>query len=266
MNCSAKSRAIRTTVIPPHAFLAVCFLVVGLWASVATHAQGSAELDDASARAQYAFLTSDVRALEEVLGEVSQMSFQANLEALKSYQLAYGYWKAAQLSAQRGPSARAAASKAAKACVEHAKAAVRRDTGLAEAFAVQAVCEDKPFAFQQLDDGECDRNRAMRTALGLAPKNPRVKLVAALCARSAQGDAQLNRWRDVVAAFDEAAKPTSAVADWGHAEALTLLAQAQLSAGQTVAARDAIERALVIAPDYNAAQAVLKQIASSAEP
>jgi Tfp pilus assembly protein PilF len=64
-----------------------------------------------------------------------------------------------------------------------------------------------------------------------------------------------------VEAFDNAAKPTYAVADWGHAEALMLLAQAQLSAGQTVAARDAIERALVIAPDYDAAQRVSQRIA-----
>lgn len=260
MNCSAKLRTSRITIRHSHAGLAVCFLL-GLAASAATSAQSKAELDDAASRAQYAFLTSDARALEEVLSEVSQMSFQASLEPLKAYQLAYGYWKLAQLSAQRGPSARAAASRAAKMCVEHAKAAVKQDGGFAEAHAIQAVCEDKPVAFQQLGDGECDRNRAMRTALGLAPKNPRVRFLAAFCARPAQGEAQVARWREIVASFDEAAKPESAVADWGNAEALTLLAQAQLSAGQTVAARDAVERALVIAPDYELAQAALKQIA-----
>ena len=261
MNCSAKVGTARITIRHPGVVLVACFCVLGLCFSGTTHAQGRAELDDAAARAQYAFLTSDVRVLEEVLGEVSQMSFESPLESLKSYQLAYGYWKVAQLHAQRGPSGRAAMSKAAKTCIEHAKIAVKQDSGSAEAYAVQAICEDKPHALQQLGEGECERNRAMRTALSLAPKNPRVKLVAALCARPALGDAQLNRWREVVTAFDEAAKPTSAVADWGHAEALTLLAQAQLNAGQTVEARDAIERALVIAPDYDAAQTVSKQIA-----
>lgn len=261
MNCSAKVGTTRITIRSPSAALAACSLVLGLCSSHTTHAQGRAELDDAAARAQYAYLTSDVRALEEVLGEVSQMSFESNLGPLKSYQLAYGHWKVAQLYAQRGPSGRAAMSKAAKSCVEHAKTAVKQDSGSAEAYAVQAICEDKPNALQQLGEGDCERNRAMRAAVSLAPKNPRVKLVAALCARPTQSDAQVNRWREVVGSFDEAAKPTSAAADWGHAEALTLLAQAQLSAGQPVAARDAIERALVIAPDYDAAQAVLKQIA-----
>jgi hypothetical protein len=148
--------------------------------------------------------------------------------------------------------------------VEQAKTAVRQDARFAEAHAVQAICEDKPqakIAIQQSGDGECDRNRSLQTALNLAPKNPRVMFVAALCARAAQGEAQVRRWHDVVASFDAAVQPDSVV-DWGHAEALTMLAQALLTAEQPVAARDAVERALVIAPDYETAQAVLHLIAA----
>lgn len=268
MNCSAKARSARSALRGQRT---VCgaLLVVSISACAAAHAQGIAELDDAAARAQYAYLTSDPRALESTLAEVAQSSFDLNFAALKSYQLAYGHWKLAQLhadsSAQRGASARAAASKAAKACVEHAKATVKLDSRFAEAYAVQAVCEDKPYAGTlgaEQGEGACDRSRALRTALNLAPKNPRVQFIAALCARPGQSDALL-RWREVANAFDQAPKERSAVLDWGHAEALTALARALSSAGQSVAARDAAERALVIAPDYDAAQSVLKAIAGT---
>ena len=41
--------------------------------------------------------------------------------------------------------------------------------------------------------------------------------------------------------------------DWGEAEALTALAAAALDRGQTRTARDFVERALLLAPDYSAA-------------
>ena len=50
--------------------------------------------------------------------------------------------------------------------------------------------------------------------------------------------------------------------DWGHAEALTLLGGSYLTSGDPVAARDALERALVIAPDYREAQELLQTAAA----
>lgn len=270
MNCSVKAGSARIAIGCRPAACSVLLMGWGAFASVAIHAQSMAELDDAASRAQYAYLTQDARALEDALNEVAQSSFESNVAPLKSYQLAYGHWKLAQLNAQllaqRGAQARAAVAKAAKACVEHAKATVKLDSQFAEAYAVQAICEDKPHAgptHQEVSEAACDRNRALRTALSLAPKNPRVKFVAALCARPTHVDAQVLRWRDVVETFDAAPKPRSAVVDWGHAEALTALAYALSSAEQTVAARDAVERALVIAPDYDAAQSVLKSLAET---
>jgi hypothetical protein len=265
MNCSAKIGPPRVAIRYRPATYITCLAASGLLTGAVTYAQGRAELEDAASRAQYAFLTRDVRSLESVLEEITQTSYESNLSSLKSYQLAYGYWTLAQLNSQRGGAARAVAAKAAKNCVEQAKAAVRQDARFAEAHAVQAICEDRPhatIATQQPGDGECDRNRSLQTALDLAPKNPRVKFVAALCARLAQAEAQVRRWHEVVASFDAAVGTDSSVVDWGHAEALTMLAQALLTAEQPVAARDAVERALVIAPDFDTAQAVLQSIAA----
>ena len=57
----------------------------------------------------------------------------------------------------------------------------------------------------------------------------------------------------VVEAFD-AWTPSIDDPDWGHAEALTALAADALERGQVRTARDLIERALLLAPDYRAAR------------
>jgi Tfp pilus assembly protein PilF len=56
----------------------------------------------------------------------------------------------------------------------------------------------------------------------------------------------------VVEAFD-AWTPSIDDPDWGHAEALTALAATVLDSGQVRTARDLIERALLLAPDYRVA-------------
>ena len=103
----------------------------------------------------------------------------------------------------------------------------------------------------------------MRTAAGLAPDNPRVKLVQAMCAPSTAVDpAAVDRWRAVVASFEAAPPSRPGKPDWGHVEALTMLGETYLQRGDTVAARDALERALVLAPDYRQAQQLLQAAAT----
>ena len=68
----------------------------------------------------------------------------------------------------------------------------------------------------------------------------------------AKRDAAAKELEAVVAAF-EIWTPSLDDPDWGYAEALTGLAAAALERGQTRTARDFIERALLLAPDYSAA-------------
>ena len=72
----------------------------------------------------------------------------------------------------------------------------------------------------------------------------------------------LERWRTVVAKFEAAPPSQPGKPDWGHAEALTLLGQSYLKRGEMVAARDVLERALVLAPDYRQAQKLLQTAAN----
>lgn len=238
-----------------------------LAAAASASAESTAEFDDGVARLQFAFYTGDSRALEEMLVELAGFEVDAGLGAAKSYQLAYGNWKLAQLLADpQGERARAAskssASKAAKSCVQHARDAIAKDPRMADIYAIEAVCDTfSPGAAS--GSSACARNRSMRTALTLGAENPRVQFINVSCLPDGEGDpAALERWRAVVAKFEAAPPSQPGKPDWGHAEALTLLGQSYLKHGEMVAARDVLERALVLAPDYRQAQKLLQTAAN----
>ena len=103
--------------------------------------------------------------------------------------------------------------------------------------------------------------QALDRAAALDPGNPRLALLRAEALAdaggampSAEAVAALDR---AVAAFERA--PRSGP-QWGEAEALAQLAAARLAEGRLQAARDLIERALQIAPDYRFATAVRDRI------
>lgn len=222
------------------------------------------ELDDAAARLQYAFYTSDVRSLEEVLALIDGFQVDDALAAPKAYQLAYGYWKLALLYAvpeeRPRPNARSLASKAAQTCVKQAQAAIAKDARLAEAYAIEAICDGFP---PTRNGAPACRGKSLKTATSLAPANPRVQLIDALCSAPTTADpASVEKWRAIVAAFEAAPPSRPGKPDWGHAEALAQLGECYLQRGDTVAARDVLERALVLAPDYRQAQKLLQTAAT----
>jgi tetratricopeptide (TPR) repeat protein len=102
-------------------------------------------------------------------------------------------------------------------------------------------------------------------ALQLGADNPRVMLIEAVCmggGGSASSTALFDKLREVIKAFESAAPSRPGKPDWGQAEALVLLGQSYLQRGDSLAARDVIERALVLAPDYRKAQELLQAAAT----
>jgi tetratricopeptide (TPR) repeat protein len=244
-----------------------CGLLLAVFAAAAS-GETVAELDDAAVRMQYAFYTGDAQGVETVLKNVEEFEVEDTLTASKAYHLAYGNWKLSQLhlqqpSDQRSRSnAKSLAAKAAQACVRHARRAVQEDAALAEALAIEAACESHS-ATGRAGSASCANSKPLRTAAGLAPDNPRIKLEQALCAPNTIPDpAAVDRWRAVVASFEAAPPSRPGKPDWGHVEALTMLGETYLQRGDPVAARDALERALVLAPDYRQAQQLLQAAAS----
>jgi tetratricopeptide (TPR) repeat protein len=244
---------------------------VGCLAFASAHADSTAELDDAAARLQYAFYTADARHLEEVLALLDRLEIASTFTAMKEYYAAYGHWKLAQLrsddSVGTGSGAagsRAAASKAAQVCVKRSEEAFKLEPRMDEAYALNAVCSSFGPALRLTDRpafSGCARSKPMRTAQQFGPQNPRVMLIEAICLGgndAAASTAMFDKLREAILAFESAAPSRPGKPDWGQAEALVLLGQSYLKRGDSLAARDAIERALVLAPDYRKAQELLQ--------
>ena len=106
-----------------------CGLLLAVFAAAAS-GETVAELDDAAARMQYAFYTGDTQGIETILKNVDEFQVDGALAATKTYHLAYGNWKLSQLYLQQLPDQQARsntktlATKAAQACVRHARRAV----------------------------------------------------------------------------------------------------------------------------------------------
>lgn len=255
MNCSGTSRGLLLALLT-------------LFGASTASGESVAELDDAAARMQYAFYTGDSQGIETILKNLDQFQVEDALAATKAYQLAYGNWKLSQLYLQPladrrpRPNGKSLASKAAQTCVRHARRAVEQDASMAEALAIEAAC-DGHSATARAGSAGCANSKPLRSASGLAPNNPRIKLVQAICTPSTAADpAAVERWRTVVASFEAAPPSRPGKPDWGHVEALTMLGETYLQRGDSVAARDALERALVMAPDYRQAQQLLQAAAT----
>ncbi len=253
--------------------------LAGITAGVAA-ADPLAELDDAQARAQYAFYTADERALEAIANTIEQLEVPTSLATIRLYGAAYARWKLAQLylgGVGKGePRGRRNESiKAAQACQVHVAAALSMDSRMSEAYVLDTACAMVLNGQRGSDNGSgnssgkgkvppaCARNKSLRMALELAPQNPRALLFEAICLRpasTAASTAAVDRLRKVVAAFEAAPPSRPGVPDWGHAEALLLLGENYLQRGESHAARDAIEKALVIAPDYRRAHDLLDKV------
>lgn len=232
--------------------------------ALAAHADAVSDLDDAAARMQYAFYTADTRSLEEVLGLIERLEVPRALEAMKHYYGAFGNWKLAQLyteDAVARSANRASLGKATQGCLQHADAAIKLDPRFAEAHAIEAICAALAPGLSQTN---CSRSKSLRTAQELEPANPRIKLVEVMCPAETEvaSSAYVEKLRATVSAFESAPPSRPGRPDWGQAEALVLLGQSYLQRGDLIAARDAIERALVIAPDYRHAQELLQTAAA----
>lgn len=245
-----------------------CLLMMaGLLLQIQARADTLSDLDDAQARAQYAFYTADTRTLEKVVTMIEQLDVPQSLATLKAYSAAYGWWKLAELStADASPDKRAARGMAVKAtheCLARTGEALAMDPRMTEAYVLDTACNmlaDTRASEYVKARPACARSKSLRMAQELDPKNPRVMLIEAMCLRGtdiASPTAAFDRLRAVVAAFEAAPPTRPGAADWGQAEALLMLGEDYLQRGESHAARDVIEKALVIAPDYRKARALL---------
>jgi hypothetical protein len=221
---------------------------------------------DVESRMQYAWYTEDARDLAAVADRVAAVPAA---DALRNYYLAWIELRQGQLAfAHVGSGAAAAAvGRAAADCISSADDALAARPTDAEVLALQSSCMDLrtrirtvgvPFAGSRI-------HAQMQSALQLAPKDPRVRLLAAqlsyLNAKSTRERGQLlASFQDAVDAFELERQGLERIPAWGAAEAWAGLAQVYLDRGDAIAARSALEHALLLMPEYKSAHRLLDHI------
>lgn len=158
----------------------------------------------------------------------------------------------------------------ARQCVTRLDRVLVIDNDSAEALALQSAC----LALQsRLDPWRSPLAAPLSLArsdkaFALAPDNPRVLLLGALAARdrprlfggdTGQAFVMLQR---SVAAFERRGPRPRHLPAWGAAEAFTDLARDYLTRGRGLAARNVLERALLVAPDFAQARQLMARIVS----
>jgi len=244
------------------AALAAATLLAG-----AAHAQGTDPAwRDLESRIQYGYYTEDTAALRAVGATLGDADTH---DKLRGYYAALLDWRLALLAARPGtPTRGPSAAQLIQRCVSDVDSALALAAEFADALALRSACLSSaltasamhaPFAAQRA-------RKDLARALQLAADNPRVLLLDALSdyeladVKGGNRENALPKLRHAVAAFEAERSGPGQLPGWGAAEAWLLLGRDLLDHGDPLGARDALEHALLIAPQFTAARRLMAQI------
>ncbi|HEX6999269.1 MAG TPA: hypothetical protein VF322_14100 [Gammaproteobacteria bacterium] len=218
----------------------------------AAAATPTAELADAAARIDYGYYSGDARIVEAAVSSLERLTEGG---ALARYYEALASFRLAALAAAAGRDPRAWLDR----CMQAAGASELPDAAAAEAFVLAAACASRAARAEPMRAVLHNRRAqaALERAAALDPVNPRLALIEAerLAEEGGREAEAVARLESALAEFAARAgdAPQSGVPQWGEAEALVALAELRYAAGDARRARDLLERALLVAPEYRAA-------------
>ena len=214
---------------------------------------------DLQAQILYAYDAEDTNLLANLVQTLNTQVKAGGADAALRYHLAHAQYRFGLLAGER----RAHDAESAFAdCTEQLKQMLEQDVKSVEALALQSACYANLAKYRHLE-AVLLRSRAedrLRTALALAPRNPRVLYLSAMegLARSKPGTAENQRAFEqlqlAAQLFDQSSATRIDVPGWGHAEAYLALGRQLQSRGDLLGARNWIEKSLIVAPDFKAAQ------------
>ncbi len=220
---------------------------------------------DIESRIQYGYYTEDAAALRSLRGLIAA---DESRDRLHGYYAALLAWREAQLAAQAGPASRgAAAGDLAQRCVSEADKMLEADAAFADVLALRAACLATPLGRAGASLAAHRARRDIERALKASPHDPRVLLVDAmsdyqLAPPEGNKERALAKLRLAVAAFEAERAGLERLPGWGAAESYLYLAQDLLDHADPVGARDALEHALLIAPEFAQARRLMARIVS----
>jgi hypothetical protein len=225
-----------------------------IFVGFSAHAQLGGDLQ---AQILYAFQAEDVNELMSVIQTLTTQIQAGGTDPALRYHLAHADYRLGLLSADARR-----AEPAFGGCIDQLKALLDQEADSAEALALQSACYVSLSRFKKLESVLL-RSRAedrLHLAYKLAPRNPRVAYFTALdemtrakpgSAESGQAYAQLQL---AVQLFEQTSATRIDVPGWGHAEAYLELGKQLQARGDVLGARNWLEKSLIVAPDFKAAQ------------
>jgi hypothetical protein len=213
---------------------------------------------DLQAQILYAYQSEDANALTSLIQDLgTQVKADAADSSLR-YHLAHAQYRRGLLAGARN--AREADASLSD-CIDELKPILSQDVKSVEALVLQSACYEGLAQHRKLESVLL-RSRSeerLKAALDLAPMNPRAVFLSSVAAlRAKPGTAEHNRGfarlQLAVKLFDASPATNIEAPGWGHAEAYLAMGRELQSRGDQLGARNWIERSLIAAPDYKAAQ------------
>lgn len=213
---------------------------------------------DLQAQILYAYQTEDANALTNLIQDLStQVKADAPDPSLR-YHLAHAEYRRGLLDGSRNAH-EAEASLA--DCIDQLKPILSQDVKSVEALVLQSACYAGLAQHRKLESVLL-RSRSeerLKAALDLAPRNPRAVFLSSLeglkaKAGTALHDRSFAQLQLAVQLFDASPATNIEAPGWGHAEAYLAMGRELQSRGDQLGARNWIEKSLIAAPDYKAAQ------------
>jgi tetratricopeptide (TPR) repeat protein len=230
--------------------LPLCF------ASIFARAQQGGDIE---AQILYAFQIEDSNQLTNVAETLNTAMHSNGADAALRYHLAHAQYRLGLLYAAKNPRG---VKPALSECIDQLKANLEQDVNSVESLALQSACYSNLARVEKLE-AMLLRSRAesrLDAAFKLAPRNPRVVYLMGVegLARAKPGSDEyaraLAQLKLAVQLFEQTSATSVDVPGWGHAEAYLELGRQLESRGDLLGARNWIEKSLLVAPDFKAAQ------------
>jgi tetratricopeptide (TPR) repeat protein len=258
-------------------------LAAGVLASASAVLAADTNWLDIESRIQYGYFTEDTRSLHNLVEPLGSNDSHDRLKSYYAGLLAYRLTLLAEAQADKSAAAgqpptparkndrsKNEARQTVERCVGSLDQALEVQSNFADALALQSACLGLLAELNTWRAPLAAPKSAtqLHRALQIAPKNPRVLLLDAIGdyehAKVPGGDAEhpCAKFKTVAAVFDAERADVDQVPGWGAAEAYMWLGRCYLDNGDGNAARDALERALLIAPEFGQARRLLATITS----
>jgi hypothetical protein len=236
------------------------WVVRGLMAAALLTAAASPAQQGGDLQAQilYAYETEDGNSLANLTQDLATQVKADGGDVSLRYHLAHAEYRRGLLAAAAGREAEAAFSD----CIDALKPVLSQDGKAVEALVLQSACYSGLADHRKLESVllRSRSDERLDTALKLAPRNPRAVFLSSMngLRKAKPGSVEQQRafaqLQLAAQLFDASPATNIDTPGWGHAEAYLALGRELQSRADLLGARNWIEKSLIVAPDYKAAQ------------